>query len=221
MRRLSLLILLIVLSLTSASAQQEPGLLGSWQAKDGELVIRLILNPDGTGTLDEAPIKYQVRGAKLIVDEAGTINNYTFKLDGGVLVVSGGDLDSPLTFTRAGSGRGLGGHKSQAAVGKQNSETEPKEKGLVGRWQSSEATVQINDNGTLVLNGETLRYSVKANIITLANNDGAVQLPFQLSGDTLRVQVGERTVVYKRLTGEQGSEAVGPAAGANPPRVIR
>ena len=69
--------------------------------------------------------------------------------------------------------------------------------------------------------GETLGYSVKANIITLANNDGAVQLPFQLSGDTLRVQVGERTVVYKRLTGEQGSEAVGPAAGANPPRVIR
>src|SRR5688572_2813714 len=146
--RLFPLTLLTLFMFATAAAQQDQALHGSWQAKDGQLVIKLTLNPDGTGTLDDAPIKYQVRGARLIVDEAGTINNYTFKLDDGVLVVSGGDLDSPLTFTRQGSGRGLGGRRSQPAT-----ETAPKEKGLVGRWQSSEATVQINDNGTLVLNG--------------------------------------------------------------------
>src|SRR5687768_2927516 len=202
------LTLLMLLLPVTASAQQDQALHGSWQAKDGQLVIKLTLNPDGTGTLDDAPIKYQIRGARLIVDEAGTINNYTFKLDDGVLVVSGGDLDSPLTFTRQGSGRGLGGRRSQPSA-----ETAPKEKGLVGRWQSSEATVQIND-GTLVLNGETLRYSVKGNIITLANNEGELPLPFQLSGDTLTVRVGERTVVYKRLA--DGAEAAGPTGGGLP-----
>jgi hypothetical protein len=199
-----------------ASPQQDTDLSGSWQAKDGQLVIRLTLNPNGTGTLDDAPIKYQVRGAQLIVDEAGTINRYTFKLNGEVLVVSGGDLDSALTFTRQGTGRGLGGRRSQGTTEKQNPEPEPKEKGLAGRWQSSEATVQINEDGTLVLNGETLRYSVKANIITLANNEGAIQLPFQLAGDTLRVQVDGRTVVYKRLSGEQAVAGAGPVAGMLP-----
>ena len=199
-----------------ASPQQDTDLSGSWQAKDGQLVIRMTLNPNGTGMLDDAPIKYQVRGAQLIVDEAGTINRYTFKLDGEVLIVSGGDLDSALTFTRQGAGRGLGGRRSQATTEKPNSEPDPKEKGLTGRWQSSEATVQINEDGTLVLNGETLRYSVKANIITLANNEGAIQLPFQLAGDTLRVQVDGRTVVYKRLSGEYSGDAAGRPAGMLP-----
>jgi hypothetical protein len=223
MSRLSKLFALTALvttlvSLAAASPQQETGLIGSWLAKDGEVVVRLTLDPNGTGTLDEAPIKYQVRGTQLIVDEAGTVNHYTFQLNGNALVVSGGDLDSPLIFSRQGNGRGLGGHRTQGAA-RSNSEAEPKDKGLVGRWQSSEATVQINENSTLVMNGETLRYSVKANVITLANNEGELHLPFQLSGDTLRVQVGERTVVYKRISGDE-PEGTGAAAGGRPPELF-
>lgn len=112
----------------TATAQQEPGLIGSWQAKDGELVIRVTFNPDGTGTLDGTPIKYSVKGAQLIVNEEGTINSYTFKLTGDVMVVSGGDLDSPMTFHRQGSGEGVGGRKSQPAVAPA-AETKPKERG--------------------------------------------------------------------------------------------
>jgi hypothetical protein len=220
MKKLFRLLTLIALPVFSfgavAAGQQQPNLNGSWQAKDGALVIRLVLNPDGTGTLDETPIKYQVREARLIVDEAGTINNYMFKLEGDVLIVSGGDLDSPLTFTRPGSGRGLGGRRNQLAAEKQNPDVEVKEKGLVGRWQSSEATVQINGNGTLLLNGDSLRYSVKDNVITLANNEGTVSLPFQLSGDTLTVRVGERTVVYKRLSDGALAGGAGAAGGAHP-----
>ncbi|MDX6611663.1 MAG: hypothetical protein QOD75_849 [Blastocatellia bacterium] len=202
----------------AASPQQDPGLLGTWLAKDGEVAIRLTLDANGTGTLDEAPIKYQVRGAQLIVDEAGTINRYSYKLEGVTLVVSGGDLDSPLIFTRQGNGRGLGGRRTQGAA-RPNSEPEPKEKGLVGRWQSSEATVQINENGTLVLNGETLRYRVAGNVITLANNEGELHLPFQLAGNTLTVQVGERRVVYKRLRGDE-PEGTGAAVGGRSPELF-
>lgn len=200
-----------------ASAQQESGLIGSWQTKDGGLVIRLTLNPDGTGTLDETPIKYNVKGAQLIVNEEGTINNYTFKLTGDVMVVSGGDLDSPLTFHRQGSGRGLGGRKSQAAAA---SEAKPKEKGLTGRWQSSQATVQINDDGTLVRDGKTFRYNVKGNIITIADFEGSMQFPFQLSGDSLNVLENGKTVVYKRIAEGSGVARVGGSVGANPPELF-
>ena len=201
----------------SISSQQEAGLIGSWQTKDGELVIRLMLNPDGTGTLDETPIKYNVKGAQLIVNEEGTINNYTFKLTGDVMVVSGGDLDSPLTFHRQVSGRGLGGRKSQAVAA---SEAKPKEKGLTGRWQSSQSTVQINDDGTLVLDGKTYRYNVKSNVITIADSEGSMQFPFQLSGDVLNVLVNGEVVVYKRITEGSSAARVGGNLGANPPELF-
>jgi hypothetical protein len=205
------------LCFASASVQEGAGLVGSWQTKGSELVVRLTLNHDGTGTLDGTPIKYSVRGTQLTVNEEGTINSYTFKLSGDELVVSGGDLDAPMTFVRQGAGKGLGGRRSQVGVdsknGQQNSATEQKENGLVGRWQSSEATVQIKDDGTLVLNGTTLRYSVKGNTITLANDEGAAQLPFELSGDTLRVLVDGRTVTYKRIRGAGSPDSAGPASG--------
>jgi hypothetical protein len=200
----------------SAFARQESGLVGSWQTKDGELVIRLTLNPDGTGTLDETPIKYNVKGVQLIVNEEGTINNYTFKLTGDVMVVSGGDLDSPLTFQRQGGGRGLGGRRSQAAA----SEAKPKEKGLTGRWQSGQATVQINDDGTLVRDGKTFRYKVKGNVITIADFEGSMQFPFQLSGDSLNVLENGEMVVYKRLAEGSGPARVGGSVGANPPELF-
>ncbi len=208
-----------VLMWSVGAPAQEPGLVGSWQTKDSELVIRVTFNPDGTGTLDGTPIKYSVKGAQLIVNEEGTINNYTFKLTGDVMVVSGGDLDSPLTFQCQGSGRGLGGRKSQPGVAAA-AETKPKEKGLVGRWQSSQATVQINDDGTLVLDGKTYRYNVKGNIITVADSEGSMQFPFQLSGDSLNVLVNGELVVYKRIAEGAGSARGGGNMGANPPELF-
>jgi len=197
-------------------AQQDSRLFGSWQTKGSVVAIRFTLNPDGTGTLDETPIKFTVRGNQLIVTEEGEVNNYSFKITGDEMLVSGGDLDAPLTFVRQGTGKGLGGRLNQPATGKRTAETPQKETGLVGRWQSSEATVQIKEDGTLILNGASYRYSVKGNMITLASSEGAAQFPFQLSGDTLQVLVDGRTVVYKRLTGESDGESFAGNAGGNP-----
>jgi hypothetical protein len=210
----SVLFALITLCVATASAQQ-PGLLGSWQTKDSSLVIRVTFNPDGTGTLDGTPIKYSVQGDRLTVNEEGTINNYTFKLTGDELAVSGGNLDQTLTFVRGITNtKGFGKRRTDSAGEQQ--EPKAKEQGIVGRWQSSEATVQINDDGTLNLNGATYRYSIKGNNITLADNEGALTFPFKLSGDTLQVLVDGRLVIYKRITGTAGVEKSGNASAMNP-----
>jgi len=47
----AVLVALISVCVASVSAQ-EPGLVGSWQTKDSELVMRVTFNPDGTGLLD-------------------------------------------------------------------------------------------------------------------------------------------------------------------------
>lgn len=204
--------ILILLLISSASAQSE-SVIGSWQTKDSAVDLRVTFNPDGTGLLDGNPIKYTVRGTQLVVNESGTVNNYSFRLDGDVLVVSGGNLDAPLTFARQSNTGGFARRKSAT------SQEAPKGTGLVGHWQSSEATVQIKDDGTLILNGSPYQYVVKGNTITVSSDDGVMQFPFKLTGDTLNVQVEGRTVVYRRMTGAEVENAAS-TGGANPAELV-
>ena len=199
---------LIALISTSVSAQQPP-LVGSWQNPD--VGLKVTFNADGTGVLDGAPIKYTVRGAQLVVDEAGTINTYAFKMEGNVLTVSGGNLDMPLRFIRDTNSGGFARRK--------NDQGHPKpSEGLVGHWKSSEATVQIKDDGTLILNGSPFRYEVKGKNIIIGNDEGVMQFPFELSGDTLNVQVDGRTVVYRRLSEDQAQSFA--STGSNPQELV-
>ena len=195
---------LIVLMSTSVSAQQPP-LVGSWQSPD--VGLKVTFNADGTGVLDGAPIKYTIRGAQLVVDEAGTINIYTFKMDGNALTVSGGNLDTPLRFVRDSNSGGFARRKHDQSPQKPGG-------GLVGHWKSSEATVQIKEDGTLILNGSPFRYAVKGKNIIIGNEEGMMQFPFELSGDTLNVQVDGRTVVYRRLSEDEAQSSA--SSGSNP-----
>src|ERR1700730_2793462 len=125
-------LLLLVLSSSSAFvlAQGDTNLAGTWQSKEANSSITLILNADGTGKLDEANIKYTVAGNKLRVNEDGVINNYTFSLRGNTLTVSGGDLAQPLIFERQGSagGKGLGARRNQVL-------DSAKASGPAGAWE--------------------------------------------------------------------------------------
>ncbi|MFN2491275.1 MAG: hypothetical protein ABR501_00135 [Pyrinomonadaceae bacterium] len=217
---ITLAITCALLCFSGASAQTNTALAGSWQTKGPDPGVHLTLNADGTGVLDRTPIKYRIRDTQLTVDEEGTINNYTFKITGDELVISGGDLDRPMTFIRQRPGKGFGGRQTQSSVGsrdgQQSSEAVTTDIGLVGHWQSSEATAQIRDDGTLVLNGQSFKYAVKGNKIMLANDEGAADFPFQLSGDTLRVLVDGRTVVYKRVKAGDNEGTFNAPSGANP-----
>ncbi|HEY5885660.1 MAG TPA: hypothetical protein VIT88_13290 [Pyrinomonadaceae bacterium] len=214
MVRLTFTLLLLLVGALSTAMAQQAALIGSWQARDSSMDLRVTLNADGTGTLDGAPITYKVNGSNLIVTEGGLVNNYSFKVDGNRLLVSGGNLESPLTFVRITSPGGF----VRPRAGSATSEPKPKGNGLVGHWKSSEATVQIKDDGTLILNGSPFRYAVKGSNIIIGNDEGMMQFPFELSGDTLNVQVDGRTVVYRRLSEEDAQSAAG--SGANPAELV-
>ena len=205
----ALLALFLTLLAVSSASAQERGIVGSWQSP--EVGLKVTFNADGTGVLDGAPIKYTVRGAQLIVDEAGKVNSYSFRIDEDALTVSGGNLESPLRFVRESNTGGFARRGS-------NQKSQKSSSGLVGHWKSSEATVEIKDDGTLILNGSLLRYQVKGSNIIIGNDEGVMQFPFQLSGDTLNVQVDGRTVVYRRLTEEESQSAA--SSGSNPAELV-
>ncbi len=181
-------------------AQSTPNLTGTWHAKEHGFTMILVLRPDGTGTFDDEAIKYKIIGNKLAITEDGEINNYTFTLKGNSLTLSGGDLDQPMIFERQGAApaTGLEAKRNQAAA-RASADTEPATNSLVGRWQGPESVVQINDNGTIIIGGETFRYAVASNVITITGSDGSLPIPFELKGDTLAVSVNGQPQTLKRI----------------------
>lgn len=195
-------------------AQTNPNLIGTWHAKENGFTMILILNANGTGTLDGDPIKFTVKGNTLAVTEDGDVNNYSFTLSGNTLKLSGGDLDQPMVFERQGAApsTGLGARRNQTAArapeeAPAEPAAKPKSNSLIGRWQGSESVVTIRDNGTMQIGGETFRYAVAANIITITGSDGSLPIPFELKGDTLHVNVNGQPQTLKRLPDEPAGKA--------------
>jgi hypothetical protein len=123
MRRIVLAVALSVLSMTLAWAGQNASLVGTWSGNFGGEPFQLILNADGTGQMD-GPIQWAVQGNKLVIIEDDGSTAYTFILKGSKLIVSGGDLEEPLTLTRGGlSGKAAAHPGAKEPAGKASGST--------------------------------------------------------------------------------------------------
>jgi len=109
---------------------------------------------------------------------------------------------------------GVGSHTSSS----KQSEEKRASNGLIGRWQSSAASVEIFADGTLTINNERFHYQVDGNVITLSNNQGSARVQFQLDGDTLTTNYNGERYVYSRVKGNALSGRA--SAGANPPEMF-
>src|SRR5688572_28889326 len=102
--------LLVVVSTASAQigakVQKQSGITGLWQNSQFGYQMTLMLNDNGTGEFDGDAIKYTATDGKLsltiVAQNQTTVYSYT--LAGNDLTVSGGDLEQPVKFSRAGSG---------------------------------------------------------------------------------------------------------------------
>ena len=220
----AVLSLVVACSTVALARRQSNALAGSWDGSYAGQQLALVLKADGTGTLNGQPFNYSVRGRNLVAEAGGEVYVYQFSLEGDRLTVSGGVFEgSSVAFARKGAGgeegpRGGGGGARSSGSGGGGRAPGEGGGGLVGRWRSSEATVEIRGDGTLVLNGETLRYRVRGNTITISGDEGSLDIPFRLAGDTLTVEVQGREIVYKRVAeGEEGSAAGG---GARPQELV-
>jgi hypothetical protein len=63
---------------------------------------------------------------------------------------------------------------------------------------------------TTIIRGETFRYAVAGNILTLIGADGSLPMPFELKGDTLTVVVNGQRQTLTRL-GDAPSQSTAAA----------
>lgn len=83
---------------------------------------------------------------------------------------------------------------------KTDTDPENEESNLIGKWTSSEAKIEFFKDGKMTINGEKFNYGVVGKIILVESDEGQMEFPFTLKGNTLTVLVDDRKVVYTRST---------------------
>lgn len=81
-------------------------IVGTWVRPAGSATQTLILNADGSGSVDDAAIKWHLSGDLLILSFSKPAGNVSYRVavSGDALTASGGELAQPLVYRRAGSG---------------------------------------------------------------------------------------------------------------------
>src|SRR5471030_626328 len=146
-----------VKSLTEGSLQ------GVWEnTQFGEAMV-LTLKPGGKGSFDGDAITYTTTSNTLAIKKGTKTTNYTYQLKEGKCILSGGDLDKPLSFTRK--------EMSDNTASKVDN-------GLSGTWTGQNMEFIFHDDGTMIFKNP-LTYTVKGNIVTLINAEKKLTLPYE------------------------------------------
>ncbi len=116
---------------------------------------------------------------------------------------------------------GTGQSKSNAQLSRPTDEKE--ETTLIGKWTSSEAKIEFFEDGSMTINGDKFSYAVVGKIIVVETDQGQLEFPFTLKGNTLTVMVESRKVVYTRSSKDVNSEVAQPqtnSPGSTEPELV-
>jgi hypothetical protein len=122
---------LAALACCSGIAWANPALTGSWNGTIDGQPITATFDGKGGGQVDGRPIRYQVQGTMLAVEDQGQVAFYQFAVQGNRLQVSGGQLPGVLNMTRGQPGA------VAAATPRQQQGAGNVAQALVGKWCKS------------------------------------------------------------------------------------
>ncbi|MCW5650345.1 MAG: hypothetical protein KIS62_11400 [Ramlibacter sp.] len=145
--------------LGSAVAWAGPALTGAWHGTLEGQPISITFDGRGGGQVDGRPIRYEVQGNRLVVEDQGELAIYQFEVRGNQLRVAGGQLPGLLTLAR--------GAAASAPRQGAGSATAPSPQVLVGKWckassftanggggSQSSACFELRADGTYVYGAE-------------------------------------------------------------------
>jgi hypothetical protein len=190
---------------------QQNKIQGTWRATVSGVEMTLVLNSDGTGKFDEDKIRYTAQNGNItltLIQQATTLS-YRFTLKENTLTVSGGDLDSPVTFTRTGTSSG------ETAVSP--SGQAPASNSIVGIWSGNNETIEFTKAGKCVYQGQVYSYQAADGNVTLQTAQGNLMMGYAVSGNQLSLSVNGKTLNYSKngapVTGVAPSATTSGAGG--------
>lgn len=166
---------------TQATAQGINPLTGVWSnAQFGELLV-LQLNANGTGTFDGVPLQYEITAPRLTIRLKGHETVYTYSYNNDQLMISGGDLESPLTFIRNAQ------------------DSEPllltTSNALIGLWSGNGELVEFRADGKCRYGEKVFSYKLSQGHVVMEISGGNQVFEYVLSmGKLVLIADGERSV---------------------------
>jgi len=180
-----------------AKTKSSNQLTGIWQNNEFGYQMTLIMNADGSGEFDGDEIKYVAKNGvfTLTIVRQQTTQNYNYTLNGNSLTLSGGDLEQPITMTRAGS-QG----ESALATPPADPPTPPGgvDKNLFGAWYGNTESMEFKADGTCLYNGVSLAYSAINGQVTLTTQRGSAVIPYTVKGNELVMTVNGQQYTYNK-----------------------
>jgi hypothetical protein len=185
----TLLLLLPGLLLAQIGAKvQQSKIHGTWKAQLAGIEMTLVLNADGTGSFDGDKIRYTAQNGKInltIISESETLV-YDYILQGNSLIVSGGDLEEKVTFTRSGLGVDNAAKPTATSIS------------IVGVWSGNNETIEFTKESKCLYQGQTFQYQVTGNQITVQTPQGNLVMPYAVSGNNLSLTINGQIFNYTK-----------------------
>jgi hypothetical protein len=171
-------------------------LAGNWSNNQFGFAMILQLDNNGSGTFDGEKITYTNTATTLSVKQDGEMTVYKYALQNGKLTLSGGDLDTPITFSK-------GGGTSNAPTQANTSPTSQKSSNatnsnLLGTWSVNGETVVFNADKTGSYNGNRFNYIINGNTLTTSDNTGTTVFNYSVNGNNLTLIGGGVNVIMQR-----------------------
>lgn len=79
----------------------------------------------------------------------------------------------------------------------------PIEKQLQGYWKSTEAIIEFKPGSKVTINDVEYDFAVIGSTIVVGNDEGQIDLPYKLLGNTLTVWLELKKIVYTRMTEDE------------------
>lgn len=197
-----------------AKAQQTK-LQGTWVNNDFGFQMILMLNHDGTGEFDGEVVKYTTQADKLIISQQSTATTYEYKLQPNSLLLSGGDVEKPITFSQQGSTTSVTNDAvpDPARPTSKNIKNIPGE--LLGSWTGYNETIEFKTDGVCLYRGQPFPYSVFQNQITLETAQGNLPMAYAIFNSQLNLTINGKTITYTKGIGNSLASSVEKSSLAN------
>jgi len=189
-----LLVLAITANAQIGAKAKSNQLTGVWHNNEFGYQMTLIMNADGSGEFDGDEIKYTAQNGvfSLTIVQQQTTQNYKYTLSGNSLTLSGGDLEQPITMTRAGTG-------TQENVSSTVSASDGVvDQSLVGIWSGNNESMEFKADGTCSYNGNTFKYTTSNGQITLITQQGSAIIPYMVKAGQLIITANGQQFTYNK-----------------------
>ena len=198
---------------------QAQSVTGSWIFSSGNTNLTLVFFENGAGEFQGIPIKYKIQNDKLYVDDGYQPVSYGYQVTQKTLTLSGGGMQTPVIFTKAGTAAGNtvfpDENLKQSISASGNSATiqtaDPadmagKNSGsrgggdLIGVWSGQQGRIIFYPDGNLIFNGTSYTYSLSGNSILITTSEGSATLMYALSGKQLTISYNGGSSIYVRAS---------------------